>query len=448
MDVKLPKLGEGADSGSVVGVLVKVGQVISAGQTILELENEKAIATIPSSAAGRVTQIYVKEGETVSVGQRILALEEVGETSAMPVSAAAPPCAEPRARGRILPSTKAPEPAVELEAPGATPSEIIPEVAALEDQATAKPGSPPPASPSIRKLARELGIDLRKVRGSERGGRIVMEDLKAYIQRLQQISFTPRVPAPQAAPPAASRAGEPIDFSQWGPITKKSMSALRQTIARRMVESWSTIPQVNQFDEADITDLWELRNKYSAAYESKGVRLTLTPFAMKATIAALQQSPIFNASFDEINNQVVFKEYYHIGIAVDTEAGLIVPVVREVDKKSLVELAQELQALVERTRARKVTPEDLKGGTFTISNQGGIGGGPFTPLINKPQSAILGLGRGILKPVMRHGQIVPRMMLPLCVSYDHRLIDGAQAAQFIVQLAQALEQFAEDKVAM
>jgi pyruvate dehydrogenase E2 component (dihydrolipoamide acetyltransferase) len=169
---------------------------------------------------------------------------------------------------------------------------------------------------------------------------------------------------------------------------------------------------------------------------------------MKATIAALQQSPIFNASFDEINNQVVFKEYYHIGIAVDTEAGLIVPVVREVDKKSLVELAQELQALVERTRARKVTPEDLKGGTFTISNQGGIGGGPFTPLINKPQSAILGLGRGILKPVMRHGQIVPRMMLPLCVSYDHRLIDGAQAAQFIVQLAQALEQFAEDKVAM
>jgi pyruvate dehydrogenase E2 component (dihydrolipoamide acetyltransferase) len=283
------------------------------------------------------------------------------------------------------------------------------------------------------------------VHGSERGGRIVLEDLKAYIARLQQIAFAPKpaaTPAAQAAPAKA----ESIDFSQFGPVTKKPVSSLRGIISRRMTESWTTIPHVTQFDEADITNLMELRKKYGAAYEAKGARLTLTPFTLKAVVAALKQSPAFNSSLDEAANEIVFKDYYHIGLAVDTEAGLIVPVIRDVDKKSILQLSKELQDMAERTRSRKISSDELKGGTFTISNQGPIGGAHFTPIINKPEAAILGLGRSVLKPVVRKDKIEARTMMPLGLSYDHRLIDGGNAARFIVQLVQALEQFSEDEV--
>ncbi len=303
----------------------------------------------------------------------------------------------------------------------------------------------PPAAPSIRKLARDLGIDLRRVRGTERGGRVVLKDLKAYVQRLQQIAFAPKAPAtPHAAKPAA--APESIDFGQWGPVVKKPMSSLRSIISQRMSDSWSTIPHVTQFDEADITTVLQSRKKYSAAYEAQGVRLTLTPFTLKAAVEALIQSPIFNASLDESGHAIVLKQYYHIGLAVDTEGGLIVPVIRDVDKKGMLELAKELQELAERTRARKVGLEELKGGTFTISNQGGIGGAHFTPIINKPEVAILGVGRSVAKPVVRDDHVEPRTMLPLAVSYDHRVIDGGSAARFVVQLVKALEQFKEEDV--
>ena len=251
-----------------------------------------------------------------------------------------------------------------------------------------KAGFLPAASPTIRRLARDLGIDLSRVKGSERGGRIGLPDLKVYIQRLQEIAVRPREAVKVPEKPAA----EAIDFSKWGPIVKKPLSSLRQTISRRMLESWTTIPHVTQFDEADITALMELRKRHQEAYEQKGARLTLTSFALKAALAALKKFPIVNASLDEAAQELVFKNYYHIGLAVDTEAGLIVPVIRDVDKKTVLGLSRELSDLAEKARSRKIALEDLKGGSFTISNQGGIGGAHFTPL-SQTATRDLGLGR-------------------------------------------------------
>ncbi|NBV24328.1 MAG: hypothetical protein EBS05_20720 [Proteobacteria bacterium] len=237
-----------------------------------------------------------------------------------------------------------------------------------------------------------------------------------------------------------------MDFSKWGEVSKKPMSMLRKVIARRMTENWNAIPHVTQFDEADITALLELRKKFAAAYEAKGTRLTLTSFALKAVAATLKQHPIFNSSLDEVAEEIVLKEYVHLGLAVDTDAGLIVPVIRDADKKSLLELSKDIEELAKKARDRKVSADELKGGTFTISNQGGIGGAHFTPIVNKPEVAILGLGKGALKPVVREKQIVQRMMLPIAISYDHRVIDGGSAARFTVDLLAALENFTEDTV--
>ncbi|MFZ1074149.1 MAG: 2-oxo acid dehydrogenase subunit E2 [Verrucomicrobiia bacterium] len=416
MDVKLPKLGEGADSGVVVNVFVKEGDTVAKDQAILELENEKAVASIPSTAAGVVTKIHVKPGDKITVGQRLISLSG-GE----PVPAAAPAAKYARPE---------PEPEVEAEESKVEEEEIPQRVAA------------PVASPSVRKLARELGLDLSRVRGSEAGGRIGIGDIRAYIARLQKTADKPR-PAAGAAP--AKPAAEQIDFSQWGPVTKKPVTPLRQVIARRMSENWTTIPHVTQFDDADFTQLNALRKKFAPAYEKKGVKLTLTPFVLKALVETLKKHPIFNSSLDEAANEIVIKNYYHIGIAVDTEQGLIVPVIRDVDKKSMLELVKELEQLAQKARDRKVTAEELKGGTFTISNQGAIGGAHFTPIVNKPQVAILGLGRGAMKPVVRDGKVEVRMMTPLSLSYDHRVIDGGEAARFIVDLVAALQDFKEEK---
>ena len=418
MDVKLPRLGEGADSGVVVNVFVKEGDTVAKDQAILELENEKAVASIPSTGAGVVAKIFVKPGDKVSVGQRLLSLG-----GAEPVVDAAP---------AVTRSRTEPEP----EAAAAEPEEA--------DEEMPQGVAAPVASPSLRKLARELGIDLTRIRGSEAGGRIGIGDVRAYIARLQKAAQKPK-PATTAAEPVKSVA-EQIDFSQWGPVTKKPVTPLRQVIARRMSESWTTIPHVTQFDEADFAQLNALRKKFALTYESKGVKLTLTPFVLKALVETLKQHPIFNSSFDEVANEIVIKEYFHIGIAVDTEQGLIVPVIRDVDKKSMLELVKELEQLAQKARDRKVTAEELKGGTFTISNQGAIGGAHFTPIVNQPQVAILGLGRGALRPVVRDGKVEARMMTPLGLSYDHRVIDGGEAARFIVDLVKTLENFGEDGV--
>src|SRR6266516_1884435 len=425
MDVKLPKLGEGADSGVVVGLLVKEGDQIKEGQTIIELENEKAVAPVPSTASGMVTKIRVKEGDKISVGQVILSLDIGG--------------AEPQ--------PARPDNTAETPKPRRSTPAVVELVEAEEgvEEAPAKSEADVAAAPSLRRLARELGIDLRRVRGSERGGRIVMADLRAYVQRLQTLASQPR---PEAGVPARANAApaEAVDFARWGAISRKPVSPLRKTIGHRMSESWTKVPRVTQFDEADITALMELRKKHQAAYEAKGARLTLTPLALKAVVTTLKKHPIFNSSLDEAAGEIVFKQYYHIGVAVDTEAGLLVPVIRDVDKKDLLQLSREVEDLAARARERKLSLDEMKGGTFTISNQGGIGGGHFTPIVNAPEVAILGLGRGGWKAVVKDKQIQQRLMLPLAVSYDHRVMDGGVAARFTVDLVQALENFGEDEI--
>ena len=428
MDVKLPHLGEGADSGTVVNVFVKEGDSIIQGQAILELENEKAVASIPSTATGVVGKLFVKIGDKISVGQRIISVTENGKS--VPKAAAPAPAA------------KTPEP----EEPNDHPESDIRHPASGVDHPNSDapepaPGKPVAASPTIRRLAGELGIDLSRVRGSARGGRVVMADLRAYIDRLQRLAAQTRTTATPAAP--AQPVPQSIDFSKWGPITRKPLSTLREVIARRMRENWNAIPHVTQFDDADITGLLALRKKYLADFEKKGARLTVTSFVLKALAQTLKQHPIFNSSLDEAAQEIVLKDYCHIGIAVDTEAGLIVPVLRDADKKDLVQLSKDLEDLATRARARKVGADELKGGTFTISNQGGIGGAHFTPIVNKPEVAILGLGRAAAKPVARDGKVEIRTLMPIAISYDHRVIDGADAARFVTDFVAAIAGFSE-----
>lgn len=429
MDVKLPHLGEGADSGTVVNLFVKEGDQVAKDQPILELENEKAVATIPSTGAGTVTKVFVKVGDKISVGQKLVSLSGDGAAAPAAAPAAKSPAAQP-AKAKAAPQ-RAPEPEEEE-------VEAEPQSASSDEARAAAEASAPPA---IRRLARDLGIDLSRVRGSARGGRLTMEDVRNYIQRLQRVAAQPKGGGAPAKP-----APESIDFSKWGSVTKKPLSPLRQVIARRMTENWNAIPHVTQFDDADITALLALRKKYVDAYEKKGARLTVTSFILKAVADTLKKHPLFNSSIDEAANEIVLKDYIHVGIAVDTEAGLIVPVIRDVDKKDLVQLSKDLEELAKKARDRKVSGDDLKGGTFTISNQGGIGGAHFTPIVNKPEVAILGLGKGALKAVVRDGKIEPRTLLPIGLSYDHRLIDGGNAARFTVDLIKAIETFDEAAV--
>jgi len=426
MDVKLPKLGEGADSGVVVGIFVNVGDTVAKDQPILELENEKAVASIPSTAAGVVEKIHVKAGDRVSIGQKLITLAG----GAAPVAAAP----APTSAAKKIVAKPAPEPVVEND--DADENEVKQTIEEVPN-----PVAAPVASPSLRRMARELGIDLTKVRGSEAGGRITTSDVRAHLAKLAKAAAKP-VPASAGAAPAKS-AGVQTDFSQWGPILKKPVTPLRKVIARRMSESWNAIARVTQFDDIDFTKLGELRKKYAPAYEAKGIKLTLTPFVLKAVTATLKAYPIFNSSLDEVANEIIIKEYIHLGIAVDTDQGLMVPVLRDVDKKSLIDLAKELEQLAAKARDRKISADEMKGGTFTISNQGAIGGAHFTPIINLPEVAILGLGRGAMKAVVRDGQIVARLMTPVALSYDHRVIDGGSAARFTVDLVKAFENFDE-----
>ena len=388
MEIRLPQLAEGADSGVVVNILVAAGDKVRKDQTVLELENQKAVAPIPSPTAGTVSQIHVKQGDTVSVGQLLVTLSE--EPGA--------PAAEKSARG---------EPA-EPRAPSA-----------LRQAQGERSGLPPPASPSIRKMARELGVDLSKVPGSGHGGRITPEDVRHYMESLQKGA----VPPPKA------------DFARWGPVVREPVTPTRAAIARAMEDSWKNIPHVTLFDEADVAVLQDLIRQHGPSYEKEGLRLTLTGLVIRAVAGLLKKHLRFNSSLDEASREIVLKKYVHIGIAVDTEAGLIVPVLRDADKKSIREIARGLQELAEKARSRKLTAEELQGGTFTLSNQGGIGGGHFTPIIHRPEVAILGLGRA----KRREG----KEMLPLAVSFDHRVLDGADAARFMRDLVEAMEHFNE-----
>ncbi len=417
MEIRIPNLGEGADSGSVVNVFVKVGDKVAKDQTLIELENEKAVAPIPATHAGVITKIHMKVGDKVSVGQPIVSLTEEGGQTTTPAFA---PSAPPVKREPIVPAQPIPVSSGNLS---------------------------PAASPTLRKMAGDLGIDLARVKGTEPGGRIGLLDLRNYVQYLQSLAAQPTL-VPGAGP--GSKVIESVDFSKWGAVHKKSVSSLRQKIGQKMLESWTTIPHVTQFEEANITAITQLRKKYALLYEKKGARLTLTSFVLKAVVVALKKYPVFNASLDDLTQEIIYKDYYHLGVAVDTEFGLIVPVLKDVDKKNLLEISKELESLAEKTRQRKVSLDELKGGTFTISNLGGIGGTFFTPIINKPELAILGVGRSVLKPVVIGAKdkqsVEARPLMPLGLSYDHRVIDGADGARFIRALAEAIENFNEKEV--
>lgn len=426
MEVKLPKIGETADSGTVASILVKVGDAVEVGQTIIELEQEKAVAPIASTAAGVVSAILVKEGQKITVGTPILSLGGAGAAPAPAVSAAPKPAVASAPRRAAVPVEEDEEDLVSEDGPD---------------------GPEPAASPYVRKVARELGLKLSRIAGSGPGGRVVTADLARYVARLER--GVARAGRHADEPKGLVFAPVNQDFSLFGPVISEPLSQLRKIISARMVENAVSLPHVSQFDDADMSRIESLRKQFKAAYEAAGAKLTPTPFIIKALVNALKKHPKFNASVNEVAETLVLKHYCHIGIAVDTDAGLLVPVLRDADKKSLLEIAKELTAIAEKARDRKVGPDDMKGGSFTISNQGAIGGGHFTPIINKPEVAILGIGKTSLKPVVLvDGKIEARPLMPLTVSYDHRVIDGGSAARFTVDLVKELQEFAVEAVAL
>ena len=439
MDLKLPTLGEGADSGTVVAILVKEGDTITKGQNILELETGKAVSPIPAPAGGKITRIVVAEGQKVSVGQVIVQVEGGAAD-------AAAPAAKPAAKAPAAPKAAAP-----ARKPAAAPVEEVGDVEGMDepfDESTPLP----PASPSVRWLADSLGIDLRALVGTGHGGRVTTEDFKGYVQRLRGLAAQTLAPKPAAEAAAPVKKVTPLpDFKQFGPILKKPMTNLRKVIAQRMAENASTIPHVTQFESVDITGLMDLRKRHAAAYEAKGGKLTLTCFVIKALTNTLKKHPIFNSSVDEANEEFILKEYFNIGLAVDTDQGLFVPVIKDADKKDLLTLSKEINDLALRTRDRKITSADLSGGTFTISNQGAIGGGHYTPIINKPEVAILGVGKGSYQAVVtdpKTGKIESRLMMPIALSYDHRAIDGGDAVRFTQDLIAAFAAIDDKSVAI
>lgn len=416
----LPDLGENIESGDVIRILVDVGDRLAEDQTVIELETDKAVIEVPSSIDGTVTGILIQQGDTIAVGQPILEVE-TGEGEASAAEKTPPAAEEP-----------APAPApVEEPAPTPIPQEqkAIPvvEEAPLAPIAASTDG-PVPAAPSTRRLAREIGIDIAQVQGTGPGDRISIDDVKAHSKKLH------------AAGVAAPIASAPLpDFSQWGAVERQSMTKVREITAERLAQAWATIPQVTQFDKADITSLEKWRAEYGKKAEAAGGKLTPTAILIKILGIALKVFPQFNASIDIAQREVVYKRYFHIGIAVDTPHGLLVPVVRDVDQKSIIELAVELSELAQKTRERKIGPADMQGGSMTLSNVGTMGGTAFTPIVNPPEVAILGVARSQVEPAYIDGQFQPRTFLPLSLSYDHRLIDGADGARFLRWICTALE---------
>jgi pyruvate dehydrogenase E2 component (dihydrolipoamide acetyltransferase) len=424
-EFKLPELGENISAGTVGKILVTVGDVIAAGQNVIEIETDKAVAEIPTSVAGRVTDIRVKEGGTVRVGDVVLVVDESASAPA-PVPAAVTPPSPPPPPAAPAASAKS------KDAPPAAQQAVTP-----ESGATAHPGMVR-AAPSVRQMARELGINLNDVPSLDPSGRITAHDVLIFSQSLAAGS-APAAPYTAAPVPAPAEAVETIN-DKWGAVIPQPMNTVRFKTAERMAENWATIPHVTHFEKADITSLEELRHKAAKRVEAAGGKLTVTSFVLKALAEALKRFPKFNAAVDMQGRRVLLRQYYNIGVAVDTPNGLLVPVLRDVDKKSVTQISVELPELAKKARDRKLTLDDMQGGTFTVSNLGGLGGSGFTPIINAPEVAILGMSRSQVEPVWLHGQFTPRLMLPLSLSYDHRLIDGADAARFLRWLVEVIEQ--------
>lgn len=471
-EITLPKLGENLDSGVVSKVLVAVGDSVTEDQPVIELDTDKATVEVPAFASGTVKEVRVKEGETIKVGQVILTVDESGGAETDKRKAEAEPKlkeeakpeekikmkAEAQEEGERIPGAPEPEkkaaaqakPSPEeeqkieegkIEGDSATPSiEKKAEPAKTEKPAAAAPAPETaavrelaPAAPSVRRLARELGVDINEVTGAGPGGRISEEDVRNYAR-----SIIINVSRPQLAP-KPSAASLP-DFTKWGEVEREAMTGVRRKTAEHTQNAWLTIPHVTQFDRADITELEETRERFAMKAEAAGGKLTITAIALKVVASALKNFPQFNASLDIETEEIIYKKYFHIGVAVDTDRGLLVPVIRDVDKKNLLELSIELNRVAERARQKKLSLEEMQGGTFTITNLGGIGGTGFTPIVNSPEVAILGIARATRQPVFVDGHFEPRLELPLALSYDHRLIDGADAARFLRRVAEAIEQ--------
>ncbi len=403
VDIVLPDLGENIKEGNVLEIRVKPGDTVGPGDIVIVLEAEKSTVEVPAGLAGKIAEIAVTQGQTISPGVVIARAE--GAAAASP--------GKPAAKAM----------AAEAKAPAATAT-LAPPVARNGDVATHQPRFSPdqliPAGPATRRIARKFGINLQTVKGSGPRGRVTQDDVIAHVQRSTGGGV--------AAPPLP-------DFAKWGEVEAQPLELIRRKTAEQMSVAWSQIPHVTQNDLADITDL----DAFRRSQDGQGPKLTVTAFALKACAVAIKEFPTFNSSLDLAGNKLIVKRYCHIGVAVDTDRGLLVPVIRDVDKKSIKDLATDLADVAEKARARKLPIEDMKGGCFTISNLGGIGGTGFTPIVNWPEVAILGLSRSRTEPVYQNGQFVPRLMMPLSLSYDHRVIDGANGARFTRRVASLLE---------
>ncbi len=426
----LPALGENVDAGTVVGILVEVGDIVEVDQPVLEIETDKANLEVPSGFSGVVTEILMENGATAEVGAPVLMYDAAADASAAAAeeegsAAGEEPVAEIMETTSAAPADQAAVPTTESVPPPPPAKPAVP--AASGGQAA----QPVPAAPSVRRFAREIGLDISQVPGTGPAGRISTEDVKSHSRQLSAGRGTAAGPAPSAPLP---------DFTKWGPVETEPMSNLRRAAAEHLGTAWTNIPHVTYGDKADVTDMEGLRKQFGPAAEAADGKLTMTAIALKIVAAALKRFPQFNASVDMSRHEIVYKKYYHVGVAVDTDRGLVVPVIRDVDRKNMIELSTELSEIAARARDRKLSPDDMQGSTFTISNLGGLGGTFFAPIINAPDVAILGLARSRMEQVYVDGTFQPRLMLPLMISYDHRLIDGADGARFMQWLVQAFEE--------
>jgi pyruvate dehydrogenase E2 component (dihydrolipoamide acetyltransferase) len=453
-EFKVPELGENVDAADVARVLVNVGDTIKREQPVIELETDKATIEVPSSVAGVIKEIKVKKGEKVKVGAVVLTVDDAGagngassgakaaEEAPAPTPAPAPAAAA--AKEEPVPA-KAPEAdhkviSMPPRQAQAAPEPAAPAAPAPPAAARAERGPAAPAAPSVRRLAREIGVDINDVQGSGTGGRISLDDVKEHARRILTSVGAAGAGAPAAAAARASRAVP--DFSKWGEVERQPWSNIRRVTAEHLSYSWNAIPHVTQFDKADVTSLDELRRKYKGDVEKAGGNLTVTAMLVKILATAVKKFPQFNASIDVERGEIVFKKFTHIGVAVDTDRGLLVPIIRDADRKNISQIAVELQQLAQKARDRKLTVEEMSGGSMTISNLGGIGGTYFTPIVNWPEVAILGVSRGVIEPVWNSATSAfePRQKLPLSLSYDHRVIDGADAMRFLRWVVEAIEQ--------
>ena len=439
-EFKLPELGENVDSGDLVRLMIAPGANVAEGQPVMELETDKAVIEVPSTVSGVVREVKVREGQKVKVGQVIFTLEGGAVEHAEPVRKHEPVehisgqqaarlafqlamRAEGKTEEQALPPDQP-----QLPAPEFTMPMQLGKVAGTDHE-------PIPAAPHVRRLAREIGVNIRSVVGSGPGGRISEDDVKLCAKNaLLTMAAAAQAPRGSFVEP------ELPDFTKWGKTERVSMRGVRRKTAEHLRQAWNTIPHVTQQDRADITELEQLRARFAPRAEEAGGKMTVTAIALKVCASALKVFPQFNASIDMAKEEIIYKQYINIGVAVDTDRGLLVPVIRDVDKKNIVELAAEMTQLSKKARERKLTPEEMEGGTFTITNLGGIGGTGFSPIVNHPEVAILGLSRSRMEPEWVNDKFEPRLILPLSLSYDHRLIDGADAARFLRWIAEAFEQ--------